>query len=252
MTASNGAKLGSTAHTSQVEEALARVPGVQGSRVVMDTSGRISEVHVLASGDRTPKQIVRDVTTTIQAGFGLVVDYRMVSVARLDADAAPPAPLSSNGNGHTTNGNGNGRGKPQTIEKKNLTRPSVDVVAASSKGRTTQINVQLRHEGKTYEGAARGPANSALALAAVAAVDAVGEFLGDNAVEVRSAEIAKSQHGHLVALVILGAITDRGEETWCGSALVRKDPSDAIVRATFSAMNRSLPGEPGDGNGASE
>jgi hypothetical protein len=216
------------AHTTEVEEALKRVPGVQGSRVVMDGDGRINEVHVLASGDRTAKQIVRDVTTTIQAGFGLVVDYRTVSVARLDSDASieVSAPLKTRGAG---------------------ARPAVDGVAASSHGRTTEIRVQLKHGSNTYEGAAHGPANAALRLAAAAAIDAVTAFLGDIVLDVRSAEIVKASQGDLVALVVLTA-TKRGEETWCGSALVRTDASDAIVRATFSAMNRALPQDTNGGS----
>lgn len=225
MNSLNGTRNGNgvhAAHASDLEEALARVSGVHGARVVVDSLGCITEVHVLATGERPAKAIVRDVTSTIQAGFGLAVDYRRVSVARLEAEA--PAGDLLRPSRRTTG-----------------VRPAVVAVAASSRGRKTEVTVQVEHNGKTYKGLARGPASSALMLAAAAAVDAGSELLGEDAVDVRSAEIVKTNEGQLVAIVVLRALKDRGEESWSGSALVRKDPSDAIIRAAFSAMNRSLP-----------
>lgn len=216
----NGSKTSAPAATNrEIEDALSRIAGVHGARVVFDISGRISEVHVLASGDRTPKQIMRDVATTIQVGFGLTLDHRAVSVARLDAEVPPESIIA--------------QAKPSA-------RPAVEAVTATSHGNATEVRVQVHHQGHDTEGMARGPASAALKLAADAAVNARSELLGDNSVDVRTAELVKTADGQLVALVTLRAYSDRGEETWVGAAAMRKDPSDAIVRATFAAMNRTL------------
>lgn len=222
MSSSNGARTGNRhAPTPALEDEIARVAGVHGARVVFDDTGDISEVHVLASGTRSAKQIMRDVTSTIQVGFGVALDYRKVSIARLDAESLPTRPAVA---------------KQQT----GGARPAVDVVVATSRANKTEVTVTLNHHGRIYDGAARGPAKSALKLAADATVDAGGDLLDDLAVEVRSAEVVKTSDGELVGLVVLRALAERREETWSGSAVVRKDPSDAIVRATLAAMNRAL------------
>lgn len=217
------------AGTSDLEEALSRVAGVRGARVVIDTGGRITEIHVLAAGERNAKQIARDVKSTVLAGFGLDVDHRAVSVAQLDA-TAPEGPVVP---------------APQPA---GAARPVVESVAASSRGATTEIVLEIRHGDRSYAGSARGPAKLALTLTAEAALDAVRDFLDDLVVEVRSAQIIAAQSGDQAVLVILRTSTERGGEALlCGSALIRKDPSDAVVRATFSALNRALRTSPRNG-----
>src|SRR5260221_2583472 len=67
-----------------LEEDLRRIPGVVGARAVADDGGRIVEVHVLASLNKHPKQIVRDVQSVAKAGWHVDIDRRIVSVVQLD------------------------------------------------------------------------------------------------------------------------------------------------------------------------
>ena len=72
---------------SKIERLLAALEGVVSAGVVFDENGRLVEIHILASHELHPKQIVRNVESALSAGFGLVVDRRVISVAQLRPDA---------------------------------------------------------------------------------------------------------------------------------------------------------------------
>jgi hypothetical protein len=72
---------------SKIERLLTALEGVVSAGVVFDENGRLVEIHILASHELHPKQIVRNVESALSAGFGLVVDRRIISVAQLRPDA---------------------------------------------------------------------------------------------------------------------------------------------------------------------
>lgn len=79
---------------SKIERLLTALEGVVSARVVFDETGRLVEIHILASHELHPKQIVRNVESALSAGFGLLVDRRVISVAQLRPDAMElPAPM---------------------------------------------------------------------------------------------------------------------------------------------------------------
>ncbi len=72
-----------------LEEELCRLPEISASRVVVDDTGRVAELHVLARPGKHAKQISRDVQSVALASFGLEVDRRVVSAAeRVDIESA--------------------------------------------------------------------------------------------------------------------------------------------------------------------
>jgi hypothetical protein len=71
----------------KIERLLSALEGVVSARVVFDDNARLVEIHILASHELHPKQIVRNVESALSAGFGLLVDRRVVSVAQLRPDA---------------------------------------------------------------------------------------------------------------------------------------------------------------------
>jgi hypothetical protein len=90
----------------QVELELCRLPEVTAARIVEDDVGRPVEVHILATREKHPKQIVRDVQSVSMATFGLDIDRRVISVVQLEGGSGDEAVVSSNG----ANGSGGGRG----------------------------------------------------------------------------------------------------------------------------------------------
>src|ERR671919_677812 len=65
----------------RIENDLLRVPGVMSASVVGEETPR--EIHVVATPERSPKQIVRDVQSLTSARFGISIDHRIVSVVQL-------------------------------------------------------------------------------------------------------------------------------------------------------------------------
>ncbi|REJ36676.1 MAG: hypothetical protein DIU84_05550, partial [Bacillota bacterium] len=68
---------------SEIERLLAQLPGVISARLMVNDWGAIEELHVLATTERGPKQIVRDVESTLAARWGIKIDHKKISVAQL-------------------------------------------------------------------------------------------------------------------------------------------------------------------------
>ena len=67
-----------------IEKELCRLPAVNAARIVADDIGRPKELHILASAEKSPKQIARDVQSVAMATFGMEIDHRIISVVQLD------------------------------------------------------------------------------------------------------------------------------------------------------------------------
>jgi len=78
----------SATENAKIEKLLGALAGVVSARVVADDGGRIIEIHILAGHELHPKQIVRNVESALSAGFGVLVDRRVISVAQMRPEAA--------------------------------------------------------------------------------------------------------------------------------------------------------------------
>lgn len=68
----------------RAEDLILRLRDVRSSRIITDETGAISEIHVVASSDRSPKMIARDVETALRAELDLEIDYRKIGVVMMD------------------------------------------------------------------------------------------------------------------------------------------------------------------------
>src|SRR2546423_3463505 len=73
-----------------IEKELCRLPAVNAARIVVDDIGRPKELHILASAEKSPKQIARDVQSVAMATFGMEIDHRIISVVQLDQGHLEP------------------------------------------------------------------------------------------------------------------------------------------------------------------
>lgn len=64
------------------------IRGVAGCRAVMDAAGHLAELHVVSTGERPPKLIIRDIQSLLLVRLNLTVPHRKVSVAVV-REAAP-------------------------------------------------------------------------------------------------------------------------------------------------------------------
>ena len=68
----------------EYQQLLNKIPGILSSRIITDDSQDITEVHILSSISRGPKQIVRDVQSALLAKYNLAVDHKIISVAQVE------------------------------------------------------------------------------------------------------------------------------------------------------------------------
>ena len=83
-----------------IDAVLCSLEGVAHARTVLDGTGVVREVHVLANKNMGAKMLVRNVQSAINARFGLTVDHRVISVAvtkptDTPAVSASPVPASA-------------------------------------------------------------------------------------------------------------------------------------------------------------
>jgi len=200
----------------RVEDSLTAIPGVRAARLVPGFDRSVDELHVVASMDRAPKTVVRDVQTALIAKHGVTTDHRVISVVRIEDTALP------------------------TIDDGR--RVTISRVAVTNQGLASHVKVDISHEGTDLEGIDEGPSSNAGRRRAVAraTLNAIRPLLsGGRAVEIEGVEVAEVL-GHDVAMCFVHFHTPHGELTNCGSAMVRGDESDAVARAVLDAVNRAV------------
>ncbi len=211
----------SAAHigVEQIEQSLCQIAEVKAARVVSSADGAIQEIHVLALPSKSPKQIVRDVESTLMASFGIPVDHKKISIAQLGQESVPS-------NGH-----------PQEAA-----RARIHSINATVSGVHASVTVDLEIDSDLYSGEASGPASQTgrQRLIAMATLNAVEQYLhGARSFALEDVAILPLGRERVaVSCVVL--VTPLGEQTFAGSALVRQNEKDSIVRATLDAINRRM------------
>jgi len=211
---------------AHLEAVLRELKGVCGARVVADEKGLIQEIHLLVEGDRNPKQVVRDVESALMAHFGISIDHRKVSVAQKGGSRWSPPPRLR----------------------------WLDVQIAQEGTRAT-VSVFVERAGQVYRGMATGVRASTqlprlVALATLRAVESAHGLHERFGLEDLSTNTVLA--GYPVAVVLVSAVRDNGEDLLVGSALVRQDIYRAVGLATLDAINRRVVAFPSDFEPASE
>ncbi len=204
---------------SEIEEALGQVAEIKAARVVTSAEGVIQEIHVLALPSKTPKQLVRDVESTIMASFGIPVDHKKISIAQLGQEMLPKQEASKEPN-----------------------RPRIKSINNQVSGVMATVTVDLELEGNPYIGEATGAASQTgrLRLVAQATLNAVEQYThGSHSFALEDVTIVQLGR-EKVAVSCMALVTPLGEQTFVGSALVRQNDKDAIVKATLDAINRRI------------
>lgn len=200
--------------TDEIENVLVHLPGVTSARVVSDAGGAIAEIHLLATSDRNPREIVRDVETLLETRWRIKVDHRKVSVAQMAGQSRP--------------------------KEQRLKLHSVRVEIQQG---TLSARVELSLEKGLYVGEATGPFSQAnrRRVVAQATLQAVAEYL-ENRAEFQIADVGRQESGLAPLVVVVVEVSHPGgDETLVGAGYVRRDEAEAIARATLDALNRRIP-----------
>lgn len=199
----------------EIERTLLKIKGVKAARVVLDSQSKISELHVLAAGNRPPRYLVRDIESSVMAAFGIQVDRCKISIAQLEGDDFP-------------------------IREKRVRLEKVAIVSESG---NAEVKVDLEYDGDTVTGVARGVASPHgwLRVTAEAAVEALAKLVASSVSLTLSDVTVTSMKTSRVALVTIAAsLPDGTSQILTGSCPVSYDEREAIVKATLDAVNRRL------------
>jgi hypothetical protein len=203
---------------ADIESTLCQVGEIKAARVVTGVSGTIREVHVLALPTKAPKQLVRDIESTIMASFGIPIDHKVISIAQLGPEMIPRNPAQDRA------------------------RAKIDSINTEAVGVEATVSVTLEIEGDKFMGRASGPGSQTARqrLVALATLNAVEQYVaGPQAFALEDVHIVTlGQEQVAVCCVVL--VTPLGEQSFAGSALMRHNEKDSIVRATLDAINRRL------------
>ena len=224
---SSGQIAGQLLPIAQAESLIATLASVVSARIVTDDHGGIDAIHVLVTGELTPKQVVRNVESALMAQLGVRVDHRKVSVA-----ATVQRPVA----------------KQDLAEEKAIAHAAKvgrslyfeDVELRGSHAKGVTCKVTLRRGAEQFVGEAEGMdgERGRVELAARAAIQAIARS------EVSGRQFAFEGVKVVAAFdreVVLAGVTvrqGRSSALLTGSCTVREGPETAAVLAVLDATNR--------------
>ncbi len=200
---------------SDLELTLSQIQDLFASRVVFDTSRQLTEIHIIASAARKPKQIIRDIETLVFVKHGLKLDYRKISMVQLADEDLLRIPLS---------------------------RPEICNVIEDDLGDRKRIRVEIQGAGKlvTGEASEKNANPSTFRTAVLATIDAVQKLVG-NQMDMRLVDTAALRlNSHEVLVVIISCAFEDREEAFVGASFVGTRPIESAARATLDALNRRI------------
>lgn len=218
--------------SEQCRQLLSALTGVYAAGVRFEDD-QLVEIHVLASSDRNPKQISRDVQSVLFAAYGIEVDHRIISIAQLPdnpfesrekAEAAPVAPVE------------------EIAAPKNV-RPLFTGMESAQRDGSYQISVQLSCEDHVFTGSSscRDTLSHRRHAIALATLDAVHAMLGRDCftlLEVKPINVWDVTI--ILTLLEYQDCTSARPTILTGSAVQHDDSSTCIVRSTLDGLNRCI------------
>jgi hypothetical protein len=218
-----------------VERTLTGLKEVRTARIVTDQDGRILEVHAVASSDRSPKQIARDVESMLVAKLGIQIDHRKISIAQVDdADEVSEEYAEVPRAGDQPSADPALAHGDRRIE-------FIGVSVAQSH-LTAEARVELAMNGLTTVSALTGAdsADSVLRIVAEATIQGVQRFFEDDSVFTVTSVEQVTVGGKPIVAVNVCHLAERQEKVLVGACPVNGDVPRAAALATLDAVNRFL------------
>ena len=225
----------SKGRATHFEQDLKKIAGVKHARVIGDPIP--SEIHLVASSTRPPKQLVRDVQSLAAAAYDMKLDHRIVSIVQQE-DAEPDQPKVA---GQTL------PDQPDTPDQRaeaDLARPILDSVVVASKGASGWVKLRVQvPNGEICEGTAPAFASREARArgSAIALLHALEKPLERMGAHVELGRISLYPDGEHPIVLLQATFFERDKATpITGSAMVVDDAATAAARALLQALNRKL------------
>ena len=212
----------------QCRAILSNLPDIFAAGLRFDDD-QLVEIHVLASIERSPKQISRDIQSALFATYGIEVDHRIISIAQLPEDPFRHVIEADTVSSETS-----------SVREVRLLFTGID---SSQKNGIFEASVYLSCDTKSCTGTARCRNTEMQRNRAVAnaTLEAVNELLGSEyftLMEVKQVNISEVS-------ITLSVIEYQGNNMSApiiliGAAVQQDNTPASIVRSTLDALNRSF------------
>lgn len=197
------------------QELICRLDGVYAAKVILLDDETPAEIHILATTEKSPKSLTRDIQSALMAAFGIQVDYRVISIAQIHPDMSE--------------------------KDSRLCYLGIDIKYLEGKG---EVTVYLSCDDIHFEGKASYTARnttSHLRGIALATLDGIAQFIASNGEKQSFFEILSTEMmeigGRMANIVTL---CDNQGKHYIGSSFIREHNDDAVVRAVLDALNRRI------------
>ena len=214
----------------RAQRLLTALGGIVSARAVADESGRLAEIHVLASPEFHPKQIVRNIESALSAGLGVIVDRRIISVAQLRSDAETPfAARSKPATPRTTT--------PATKHPRRVVYVQYDAKASAPMDSHCRVVLMRGDEQLTGSATGVNTAQGRADAAARAVLHALQSGGGMRGVGLEGTALVQA-HGRTYVLVAARLVSGRQSRALTGIASLNRSPEEAAIFAALQATNR--------------
>ena len=217
----------------RIEKLLLGLEGVGSLKIVPDGHGGIEEIHVLSSSSLGPKQIVRNIESALLAQFGLQIDHRKISIARVRSpEIAAATPAGGTEPQAATSP------APAVSTDRRLILGNVHIERAA--GQTVTCRVDLAHDDSVFTGEAKGPdfEKARMEVAATAALEAAQQASGESVLLSLQGIDSVGAFGQSFVLASVNGTVRRQSESLAGVVRVRESVEEAAVLACLQAINR--------------
>ena len=216
-------------NAEQCRSILSNLPDIFAAGLRFDND-QLVEIHVLASIERSPKQISRDIQSALFATYGIEVDHRIISIAQLPDDpfrhVDAPAEAAA----------------AEAAVSRDV-RLLFNGIDASQKNGVFEANVYLTCEERSCTGYARSRNTETQRNRAVASatLDAINVLLDNDyfsLVDIKSVSI--SGVDVCISVVEFQEKMNSAPITLVGAVVQQDSMPMSIVRSTLDALNRNF------------
>ncbi len=242
----------------ELEQLITGIHDVTGCRIITDSDGEITEIHVTAVSDRSGRIIARDVDTLLNVKAGIDVDHRKIGVAVTgkpeeeelgDPEPAAPAPAAAAPSAKPAPEPRPLYAAPQPTdqliiedEEEVEDRPIIRKVGVFHEDNQVNAEVTLALNDGKYVGEAKDADTPSGHIAALirATLEAL-LMIYDTKIRFSDPQFRIVTLGNEeVFLVHLSAVEGRNVHSFAGSAIIRQDSRQTAVMATLGALNRIM------------
>lgn len=195
---------------SAFKEIINKVNSVINCKIITENDS-IIEVHVIANTLRSGKQIARDIESSLLVNFDYRIDRSKLSIAQI-----------------------------QTGDYKEIKRIKFEGMSIKTCDNTLECNITLSYEDEEYTSTQTGIniTSSRMKTIANTTLKAIEKiFDRDTLLDIVDVFLYKYNDISFVC-VLVNLILEGHAEILSGSAIVKDDKNEAIVKATLDAVNR--------------